>query len=43
MKILQVFGTRPEAIKIAPVIHALNNADGIDNKVCVTTQYRGIL
>ncbi len=43
MKVLQVFGTRPEAIKMASVVHALNNAAGIDNKVCVTAQHRGML
>jgi UDP-N-acetylglucosamine 2-epimerase (non-hydrolysing) len=43
MKVLQVFGTRPEAIKMAPVVHALNNAVGIENKVCVTAQHRGML
>lgn len=43
MKVLQVFGTRPEAIKMAPVVHALNNAVGIESKVCVTAQHRGML
>ncbi len=43
MKILQVFGTRPEAIKMAPVVHALNRAKGVDNIVCVTAQHRGML
>ena len=43
MKVLQVFGTRPEAIKMVPVVHALNNANGIDNMVCVTAQHRGML
>lgn len=43
MKVLQVFGTRPEAIKMAPVVHALNRAEGIKNIVCVTAQHRGML
>lgn len=43
MKVLQVFGTRPEAIKMAPVVHVLNEADGIENIVCVTAQHRGML
>ena len=43
MKVLQVFGTRPEAIKMAPVVHALNNVNGIENKVCVTAQHREML
>ena len=42
-KILQVFGTRPEAIKMAPLVHVLNDAKNIDNKVCVTAQHRGML
>jgi UDP-N-acetylglucosamine 2-epimerase (non-hydrolysing) len=43
MKILTVFGTRPEAIKMAPVVRALANADGIEAKVCVTAQHRQML
>lgn len=43
MKVLQVFGTRPEAIKMAPVVHALKAAPGIDSKVCVTAQHRGMM
>ncbi|RVT40751.1 non-hydrolyzing UDP-N-acetylglucosamine 2-epimerase [Sphingobium algorifonticola] len=43
MKILCVFGTRPEAIKLFPVIHALRAAPGIDVRVCVTAQHRGLL
>ncbi len=43
MKVLQIFGTRPEAIKMAPVVHALEAADGIDNRVCVTAQHRDML
>src|SRR4051794_38061460 len=35
-KILSVIGTRPEAIKMAPVIRGLNGADGVENLVCVT-------
>jgi UDP-N-acetylglucosamine 2-epimerase (non-hydrolysing) len=40
-KILIIFGTRPEAIKMAPVAHALNNK--LDVKVCVTAQHREML
>jgi UDP-N-acetylglucosamine 2-epimerase (non-hydrolysing) len=40
-KVLIVFGTRPEAIKMAPVIHALSNK--LDVKVCVTAQHREML
>lgn len=43
MKILTVFGTRPEAIKMAPVVKALQHANGIDAKVCVTAQHRQML
>ena len=43
-KILFVFGTRPEAIKLAPVIHELNNhKSDFDVKVCVTAQHREML
>ena len=41
VKILAVFGTRPEAIKMAPVIHALG--DNFDVKICVTAQHRQML
>jgi UDP-N-acetylglucosamine 2-epimerase (non-hydrolysing) len=43
MKVLCVFGTRPEAIKLFPVIHALKALDGIETRVCVTAQHRGLL
>ena len=43
IKILSVFGTRPEAIKMAPLVHALDNAEGIHAKVCVTAQHREML
>ncbi|MGZ9898567.1 non-hydrolyzing UDP-N-acetylglucosamine 2-epimerase [Shewanella gaetbuli] len=43
IKVLSVFGTRPEAIKMAPLVHALNIADGIESKVCVTAQHREML
>ncbi len=43
MKVLSVFGTRPEAIKMAPVVKALAGAAGIDAKVCVTAQHREML
>ena len=43
MKIIVVFGTRPEAIKLFPVIHALRRRRGIDTRVCVTAQHRGLL
>ncbi|MBH0041209.1 MULTISPECIES: non-hydrolyzing UDP-N-acetylglucosamine 2-epimerase [unclassified Pseudoalteromonas] len=43
IKILSIFGTRPEAIKMAPLVKALNLADGIEAKVCVTAQHREML
>ena len=43
MLILSVFGTRPEAIKLAPVISELGRRPGIVSKVCVTAQHREML
>lgn len=43
MKILCVFGTRPEAIKMAPVIQALAQRSYIELKVCVTGQHKEML
>lgn len=43
MKVLVVFGTRPEAIKMAPVVRALAKVDGVEAKVCVTAQHREML
>ncbi|SMY17010.1 non-hydrolyzing UDP-N-acetylglucosamine 2-epimerase [Photobacterium aquimaris] len=42
-RILTVFGTRPEAIKMAPLVHALANDERFDAKVCVTAQHREML
>lgn len=42
-RILVVFGTRPEAIKMFPVVHALRAADGISTLVAVTAQHREML
>ena len=41
--ILVVFGTRPEAIKLFPVIRALGHRPGIRVRTCVTAQHRGLL
>ena len=43
MKVAVVFGTRPEAIKLFPVIHALRARDHVDVRVIVTAQHRGLL
>lgn len=42
-KVLSVFGTRPEAIKMAPVVKELESREGIQSVVCVTAQHRGML
>lgn len=43
MKVLTVFGTRPEAIKMAPLVRRLLLTPGIEAKVCVTAQHRQML
>jgi UDP-N-acetylglucosamine 2-epimerase (non-hydrolysing) len=43
MRILTVIGTRPEAIKMAPVIHGLARAKGIDSVVCSSGQHRDMI
>ncbi|MBB1059036.1 non-hydrolyzing UDP-N-acetylglucosamine 2-epimerase [Marilutibacter spongiae] len=42
-KVLVVFGTRPEAIKMAPVVRALRRVPSIDTRVAVTAQHREML
>ncbi len=42
-KILTVFGTRPEAIKMAPLVHALTQDERFEARVCVTAQHREML
>lgn len=43
LKVLSVFGTRPEAIKMAPVVKALASSGEVDARVCVTGQHREML
>ena len=43
MKVLSIFGTRPEAIKMAPVVRELAGRPGVESKVCVTAQHREML
>lgn len=43
MKVLTVFGTRPEAIKMAPLVKLLEQQDDIQSVVCVTAQHRQML
>jgi UDP-N-acetylglucosamine 2-epimerase (non-hydrolysing) len=42
-RILVVFGTRPEAIKLFPVVRALAATPGLTVRTCVTAQHRGLL
>lgn len=42
-KILSVFGTRPEAIKLFPLIHALERDDRFVSRTCISAQHRGML
>lgn len=43
LKVLSVFGTRPEAIKMAPLVNLLKADPAIDSRVCVTGQHREML
>ncbi len=43
LRILVVFGTRPEAIKLFPVIRALAAHGDLEPRLCVTAQHRGLL
>ncbi len=43
MKVLSVVGTRPEAVKMAPVIRKLRETPGVECVVCVTAQHREML
>lgn len=43
MKIMLVFGTRPEAIKMCPLVNELKTRDNIETKVCVTGQHKQML
>ncbi|MBB1364609.1 UDP-N-acetylglucosamine 2-epimerase (non-hydrolyzing) [Shewanella sp. SR44-4] len=42
-KVLTIFGTRPEAIKMAPLVHALASDERFEAKCCVTAQHREML
>lgn len=42
-KVLTVFGTRPEAIKMAPLVHALTADERFESRCCVTAQHREML
>jgi UDP-N-acetylglucosamine 2-epimerase (non-hydrolysing) len=43
IRVLSVFGTRPEAVKMAPVVKQLAQTPGIESRVCVTAQHRQML
>ena len=43
IRVLSIFGTRPEAIKMAPVVKALEQNPAIDSRICVTAQHREML
>lgn len=43
IKVITIFGTRPEAIKMAPLVKELESRQEIENKVCVTAQHRQML
>lgn len=43
IKVITIFGTRPEAIKMAPLVKELESRHEIENKVCVTAQHRQML
>ncbi len=43
LRVLSVFGTRPEAVKMAPVVRQLAHTAGIESLVCVTAQHREML
>ena len=43
MRILNVLGTRPEAIKMAPIVRCLAQTPGVESLVCVTGQHRRML
>ena len=43
LKILSIFGTRPEAVKMAPIVQLLKKTPGVESGVCVTAQHRQML
>jgi UDP-N-acetylglucosamine 2-epimerase (non-hydrolysing) len=43
LRVLSIFGTRPEAVKMAPVVQTLAHTSGIESQVCVTAQHRQML
>ena len=43
IRVMTIFGTRPEAIKMAPLVQELNRREGIESLCCVTAQHRQML
>ena len=43
IKVMTVFGTRPEAIKMAPLVKELESREEIESIVCITAQHRQML
>lgn len=43
IRVLSIFGTRPEAVKMAPIVRELSRTDGVESLVCVTAQHRQML
>ena len=43
IKVMTIFGTRPEAIKMAPLVKELEKRNEIESIVCVTAQHREML
>ncbi len=43
LRVLSIFGTRPEAVKMAPVVRLLAQTPGVEARVCVTAQHRQML
>ena len=43
MRILSIFGTRPEAVKMAPIVREVERTSGVQSLVCVTAQHRQML
>jgi UDP-N-acetylglucosamine 2-epimerase (non-hydrolysing) len=43
LRVLSIFGTRPEAVKMAPVVRCLSQTAGIESMVCITAQHRQML
>lgn len=43
MRVLTILGTRPEAVKLAPVVRRLDSLEQVESLVCVTAQHREML